>query len=67
MAADMAGNILGRSLVRSERIWQAMQCRGFRGRFYTLRSPRPTLPGVLALCGVLAAAAGLLVLDVWLG
>jgi len=36
-AANMAGAVLVRSYLRASRVWEAMQCRGFRGRLYPLR------------------------------
>ena len=43
----LVGMLLVRSLDRSERIFQAMKCRGFRNHFYTLASFQLTKNDVL--------------------
>ena len=64
----MVGSLFLRSYERSERIYAAMQARGFEGEFRHLhsRSLRPTEYAVLGLF-VAACAAFTLAAHVWLG
>ena len=59
----VAGTLLVRGYERSERVGQAMRCRGFDGRFRSLVSFRTTARDILALGLVLAVSAALLTLD----
>jgi cobalt/nickel transport system permease protein len=38
----MVGMLFVRASERANRVYQAMKCRGFRGRFFTLVKYRPT-------------------------
>jgi cobalt/nickel transport system permease protein len=59
----VAGTLLVRGYERSERVGQAMRCRGFDGRFRSLVSFRTTVRDILAFGLVLVVSAGLLALD----
>ena len=62
----LTGMLLVRSLERSRRIFEAMRCRGFRGRFYLL-DDRSWKPGDSLFAGACALVLlGLLVLDRWI-
>lgn len=63
VAARMAGSVIGRSLLRADRVWNAMRCRGFDGRFHTLRTWRMRAADVAALAAGSAAALALLLVD----
>jgi cobalt/nickel transport system permease protein len=62
-----AGTLLVRGYERSERVAQAMRCRGFDGRFRSLAAFRTRWADVLAWAGVLLACGGIVGLDVLLG
>jgi cobalt/nickel transport system permease protein len=63
VAAGMAGSILTRSVLRSDRVWNAMRCRGFEGRFHTLQRRRVRMVDALGLVIAAGVAAGLILLD----
>jgi cobalt/nickel transport system permease protein len=56
---NLVGMMLVRALDRSERIMEAMLCRGYSGKFYTLRHYALSARDVIALVTILAVAAGL--------
>ena len=60
---NLAGVLLVRGHERAERVGQAMRCRGFDGRFRTLTEFRTRLTDVVAFLALVAAAAGLWLLD----
>jgi cobalt/nickel transport system permease protein len=62
-----AGALLVRGYERSERVAQAMRCRGFDGRFRSLAAFRTRWPDVLALTLVTIPVLVLVALDVLLG
>jgi cobalt/nickel transport system permease protein len=62
----VAGTLLVRGYERSERVGQAMRCRGFDGRFRALTTFRTTPADVLALALVLIGSAGVCWLDYWM-
>ncbi len=62
----VAGTLLVRSQERSERVAQAMRCRGFDGQFRSLHDFRTTWQDMLA-CGVVVGYAGGLLAWDWLG
>jgi cobalt/nickel transport system permease protein len=59
----VAGTLLVRSMERSERVGQAMRCRGFDGRFRSLTSFHTQPRDVLAFALLTATATGLLMWD----
>lgn len=61
--AHLLGMVLVRSLDRSERVYQAMLCRGFDGVFRTLDTPRPGLADAAFAGLAVAAVAALLYMD----
>jgi cobalt/nickel transport system permease protein len=61
----VAGSLLVRSYERAERVGQAMRCRGFDGRFWTLNEFHTRVPDVIAFVFLLTSAAGLVLGD-WL-
>ena len=63
---QVAGTLLVRSHERSERLAQAMRCRGFDGRFRSLHAFRTTVADVLAFALVVGYAACVLAGD-WAG
>lgn len=63
--AYLAAMLLVRAHDRAERVYQAMLCRGFRGRFYSLRTFAFAARDYLFLAASFAALAGLLLLE-WL-
>ncbi len=60
---QVAGTLLVRGHERSERIAQAMRCRGFDGRFRSLHDFRTRGVDVLFFAAVIAGAAGVLAWD----
>jgi cobalt/nickel transport system permease protein len=60
---QVAGTLLVRSHERSERVAQAMLCRGFDGEFRSLHNFRTTWVDVLAFVGFFGVATGLLAWD----
>lgn len=60
---QLAGTLLVRSHERSERVAQAMRCRGFDGQFRSLHEARTTRADVLAFVLVLGYAGALLLYD----
>ena len=59
----LIGMLLVRSFARAERLLEAMRCRGFRGRFYRLDTPRWGIADSLAALGWLLLLGGLVWLD----
>jgi cobalt/nickel transport system permease protein len=59
----VTGALLVRGWERAERVGQAMRCRGFDGRFRSLSDFRTTAADVLTFVLILAASAGVCVLD----
>ena len=59
----LIGMMLVRALDRSERIMEAMLCRGYSGKFYTLRHYALRTHDVVVLTLVLAMALGIVGLD----
>jgi cobalt/nickel transport system permease protein len=59
----VAGTLLVRGYERSERVGQAMRCRGFDGRFRSLAPFRTTPADVLAFLVALALSFGVCLLD----
>jgi cobalt/nickel transport system permease protein len=62
---QVAGTLLVRSAERSERVGQAMRCRGFDGEFRSLSDFRTRWPDVLAFAAIVGYAVGLVAWD-WL-
>ena len=60
---QVAGTLLVRSQERSERVGQAMRCRGFDGEFRSLHDFRTTAGDVLAFVAIVSWAVGLGVWD----
>jgi cobalt/nickel transport system permease protein len=60
---QVAGTLLVRSHERSERVGQAMRCRGFDGEFRTLDDFRTAWPDVLAFTLIVGYAVGLAAWD----
>jgi cobalt/nickel transport system permease protein len=60
---QVAGTLLVRSHERSERVSQAMRCRGFDGEFRALDDFRTAWPDVLAFAVIVGYAASLLAWD----
>jgi cobalt/nickel transport system permease protein len=60
---NVAGTLLVRGYERSERVGQAMRCRGFDGQFRSLVDFRSRFADVAAFCMVLLIAGGLLAWD----
>lgn len=58
VAGNMVGQLFLRSLERSERVYSAMQSRGFRGQFLTLREHhlhfKDYLIGIFALFAIIS-------------
>jgi cobalt/nickel transport system permease protein len=59
----VAGTLLVRGAERAERVGQALRCRGFDGRFRSLREPHTGAAEVAFFALLAAAAAGLLTWD----
>lgn len=62
---QVAGTLLVRSHERSERVGQAMRCRGFDGEFRSLNRFCTAWPDVLAFMLIVGYAGGLIVWDRW--
>jgi cobalt/nickel transport system permease protein len=62
-AGQVAGTLLVRGHERSDRVAQAMRCRGFDGEFRSLHDFRARPSDVLLLAAALAVAAGLVAWD----
>jgi cobalt/nickel transport system permease protein len=62
----VAGTLLVRGHERAERVGHAMRCRGFDGVFRSLTEFRTTPADVLLWVSVVAAAGGVVALDLWL-
>lgn len=62
---QVAGTLLVRGHERSERVAQAMRCRGFDGRFRSLHDFRTHGSDVLFFAAAVAGAAAVLAWDVW--
>jgi cobalt/nickel transport system permease protein len=62
----VAGTLLVRGYERSERVGQAMRCRGFDGRFRSLVSFQTRRADIAAFVLVVAGSVGICLLDVWL-
>jgi cobalt/nickel transport system permease protein len=62
---QVSGTLLVRSQERSDRVGQAMRCRGFDGEFHTLHEFHAGWRDVAALTAIVGCAASLLVWD-WL-
>ncbi|GAG42847.1 unnamed protein product, partial [marine sediment metagenome] len=60
---SVAGALLVRSADRSERVWQAMLSRGYRGEMPTLAARPTTALDVLAAAAAVALAVSLVFLD----
>ena len=58
----LVGQLLVRSVNRSERIMEAMKCRGFRGRFYVLAPCRIESADIAF---AIAAFTGMSALSIW--
>jgi cobalt/nickel transport system permease protein len=63
---QVAGTLLVRGHERSERVAQAMRCRGFDGRFRSLHNFRTRTADVLFFAGAAVAAGAVLSWDMWL-
>jgi len=61
---NLAGTLLVRSSERAERVWQAMYCRGFDGRFRSLTEFRTRLTDVVAFVAVAGGYASLLAWEI---
>ncbi|MBN1919008.1 MAG: cobalt ECF transporter T component CbiQ [Verrucomicrobia bacterium] len=61
--ANMLGALLVRSHDRGERVYEAMVCRGFSGRFPTLKEPRLRGVDVVAVAAVVLVTTMLVVLE----
>jgi cobalt/nickel transport system permease protein len=64
---QVAGTLLVRGHDRSERVAQAMRCRGFDGRFRSLHDFHTRAADVLFCAAVILAAGGILAWDVVVG
>lgn len=66
-AANIAGSVLVRSYLRANRVWQAMQCRGFQGRLFPVRRWRFTKHDVAlsTITGIIAVVILILDFAVW--
>lgn len=62
---QVAGTLLVRGHERSERVAQAMRCRGFDGRFRSLDAFHTRAIDVLFFAAVVIGAAALLAWDIW--
>jgi len=62
-AANMAASVLVRSYLRASRVWEAMQCRGFRGKLYALRNWQISPRDVAMTAAMVIISVGLLVAD----
>jgi cobalt/nickel transport system permease protein len=62
----VAGTLLVRGYERSERVGQAMRCRGFDGRFRSLTAFRTTPADVLTFLLALAGSVSVCLLDYWM-
>jgi cobalt/nickel transport system permease protein len=58
--------MLVRGYERSERVGQAMRCRGFDGRFRSLVSFQTRRADIAAFVLVVVGTVGICLLDVWL-
>jgi len=63
--ANLVGMLLVRSLARAERVYDAMLCRGFQGRFYSLRPFAMTGEDFITAIVLLAVVGGMGFLE-WL-
>lgn len=61
--AYLVGMLLVKSYDRAERVYSAMLCRGFRGRYYTLSQFSVKMGDILYLSVMLAAILGLVLLQ----
>jgi cobalt/nickel transport system permease protein len=61
----VAGTLLVRGYERAERVAQAMRCRGFTGRYYSLAEFHTHLRDIAAFLLIVGTAVVLLVWDVW--
>ncbi|MFC1671641.1 cobalt ECF transporter T component CbiQ [Planctomycetota bacterium] len=65
--AYLVGNLFVRSYDRSNRIYRAMLCRGFKGTFYLLHHFHLKRSDVAAFVVMTAGAAGIALLPCWAG
>jgi cobalt/nickel transport system permease protein len=63
---QVAGTMLVRGHERSERVAQAMRCRGFDGQFRSLHAFQTRVTDILFFTTTLLAAGMLLACDLWL-
>ncbi|MBN1491015.1 MAG: cobalt ECF transporter T component CbiQ [Phycisphaerae bacterium] len=66
VTANLAGAMLVRGHRRTDRVWQAMACRGFAGKLYPLRNWQMTFHDTLATMVMATASVAILVWDRWL-
>ncbi len=62
--AYMIGMLFIRAANRAERVYRAMQCRGFSGRFYSLTEFRPTAGAWIFSAVMAVISVGIIVLEV---
>ncbi len=61
--AYVIGMLFVRASHRADRVYRAMQCRGFSGRFYSLAEFSASPANWIFLCAMSAAAAGIICLE----
>lgn len=61
--AYVIGMLFVRASHRADRVYRAMQCRGFSGRFYSLAEFSASPANWIFLCAMTAAAAGIICLE----
>ncbi len=61
--AYLAGMLFVRASLRAQRVYQAMLCRGFHQKFYTLDLYPPSKLNLLFFTAMLAAGAGLVLIE----
>ncbi|MFP4158951.1 MAG: cobalt ECF transporter T component CbiQ [Desulfobacterales bacterium] len=61
--AYIIGMLFVRASARAERVYGAMKCRGFTGKFYSLAQFRASLKNYVFTCLITIAAAGIIVLE----
>jgi cobalt/nickel transport system permease protein len=62
--AYLIGMIFVRASIRAQRVHQAMLCRGFKGRFYTLAGFRPFIWNWIFSILMAGVMAGLVVMEI---
>jgi cobalt/nickel transport system permease protein len=65
MAGMMVGSFFLRSMERSERVYEAMASRGYRGEIQLLERPAMTTSDWIALAALCTVLAGVLAIGIW--